>query len=181
MLRNGWLIAVLALVAALGCGGADMTDEQTVPTFEAADAKAADDEAAAAKAATAAKLARELPPPPAIAPAEPAEPGRPQQLLLRPLDTGEINRVVRSRANALRVCYDEARLLDPALGGGEASMKWTIEPTGSVAWATLKTADFRSPRLAACLTKVVLGMIFRSSSSRNVVSYPFRFEPPADE
>ena len=152
-------------------GGADTAVEQTVPTFAAADAKAA----------AAAKPAPQLPRPPAIATAEPAEPGRPQQLLLRPIDTGEISRVVRSRARALRVCYDEARLLDPSLGAGEASMRWSITPTGSVAWATLKTADFRSPRLAGCLTKVVLGMIFRASSSGNVVSYPFRFEPPAGE
>lgn len=91
----------------------------------------------------------------------------------------DIQRVVRGQQQRLRSCYDRLLVSGPEPSAGSVSIRFTIEPSGTVDRAEIASATITDPAFLECVRGVVRGMRFPTTDGPTVVTYPFRFEPGA--
>lgn len=93
------------------------------------------------------------------------------------LTAEEINRVVRSRQNAIRACYERQLQRHPDLAG-RIVLQWRIGPNGQVMGARVRQTTMRHGPVEDCIVRQVQAMQFpspRGGSEALVNSYPFIF------
>ena len=86
-----------------------------------------------------------------------------------------IREVVQKRAAALRTCYEQQLLADPALSG-KIIVFWKIGLDGNVTEASIKSSTMKNDRVESCLTKTVRRLRFdKPDGGICVVEFPFIF------
>lgn len=87
----------------------------------------------------------------------------------------QINKVVQSRRNAIRACYERQLQRNPKLGG-KIVIRWTID-MGTVTSAKVKSTTMRNGAVEDCIVRQVQRMKFPKPKGgrKAVVSYPFIF------
>ncbi len=93
------------------------------------------------------------------------------------LTAEEINRVVRSRQNAIRACYERQLQRHPNLGG-RIVMRWEIGPGGNVTGARVRQSSVNHGPVEDCIVRQVQQMQFpspRGGQTALVNSFPFIF------
>jgi len=91
------------------------------------------------------------------------------------LTAAQINKVVQSRKNAIRACYERQLQRTPTLGG-KIVVRWTIV-AGKVTRAKIKKTTMRNGAVEDCIVRQILRLRFPSPSggAKAVVNYPFIF------
>lgn len=85
--------------------------------------------------------------------------------------------VVRSRASAIRACYENRLQVSPSLAG-KLTARWTIGTEGRVTQATLSTSSVPDGAVGQCVLSVVRRLAFQKPSGGVcVVQWPFVFSP----
>jgi hypothetical protein len=91
------------------------------------------------------------------------------------LSPEQVRRVVMAHAGALRACYESEAQRNPSLKGG-VSVKWQIEPAGTVAGAQIKQSSLSNPRVEGCVLRQIKSWRFPvADAPTTVAEYPFRF------
>lgn len=93
-----------------------------------------------------------------------------------PADTGaekkltkeEVSGVVKRSYGSVQGCANDK------VRGKTATVRFTINPNGSVGAASVVTADVASDPAAGCILRVVRGMKFPSADSSMTINYPFK-------
>lgn len=90
------------------------------------------------------------------------------------LDPAEISRVIRTRSNVVRACFERGVRDDPNLGG-RVMMRITIQPSGAV--SDVVSSSTLSASVLRCMEDAVRGTTFPADEHREpvTVSYPFIF------
>jgi len=93
------------------------------------------------------------------------------------LTAAQINKVVRSRKNAIRACYERQLQRNPKISG-KIILRWTIVE-GTVTKAKVKSTTMRNGAVEDCIVRQVMRMKFPKpkGGNRAVVNYPFIFAP----
>ena len=118
---------------------------------------------------------------PAAAPARPLYAGGSVIAVKDPLILGDLTRnqidpVIRSKNDALLLCYRQV-LTDNASLAGEVEMRFVVAGNGAVSKAEVKESEIGSMQLGACLGDAFRGMQFPAppSGSIVIVNYPLQF------
>jgi len=92
------------------------------------------------------------------------------------LTAAQINKVVFSRKNAIKTCYQRQLQRTPGLGG-KVVVRWEINATGKVMRARVSKTTMRNGRVEDCIVRQVMRMQFPKprGGSKAVVNYPFVF------
>lgn len=159
--------ALLSIVlASVGCGGSEAAEESTPDTQEATSAVAAqpggygyemmDDQASTPAA-------------PATAPAADWPAAR--------LAPELIQATVRASFTDMRICYEDALQIDPALAG-KVTVNFNVNEDGSVFNAADGGSTIADAAMVQCVIDVIAGSTFPTSSGGVVeVMYPIMFSP----
>lgn len=92
-----------------------------------------------------------------------------------PLPPDQINRVIFAHARVIRSCYDTEASKDPSLRG-TITVGWSIDPTGSVAQASVASSTMRNPTVEGCILQEIRNLRFPTSDQRTEVpGFPFKF------
>lgn len=91
------------------------------------------------------------------------------------LSRDQIKRVVMSRRNAIRACY-ESQLQRTRGLGGKVVVRWRIAPTGAVAAAKVASTTMHNGPTEDCIVRQVRAMRFPASRGTSLVTFPFFFE-----
>ena len=94
------------------------------------------------------------------------------------LDREIIQRVVRQHRREVRDCYSEVLERDPDLGG-RVIVRFTIDPSGTVASAGIQESDLDNDDVEDCLLRRIERWRFPEPSTPGLVhvTYPFIFSP----
>lgn len=94
------------------------------------------------------------------------------------LDRETVRRVIRSRMNEFKYCYERQLVRAPDLSG-RVVMSFVINKDGKVVVAGAKEATMRSPEVLDCLGKAMGRLSFPQPEGAGLVqvSYPFLFQP----
>jgi hypothetical protein len=92
------------------------------------------------------------------------------------LSAEEINRVVMSRKNAIRACY-ERELNHRKDLSGKIVVSWRIDAGGAVQGARIKSSDLRSGEVEDCVVRQIQRLQFPKprGGTTALVNYPFIF------
>jgi hypothetical protein len=95
-----------------------------------------------------------------------------------PMDRALIDRVIKQNMNRLRYCYQRELTKDPTLGG-KVVVKFSIDKTGAVSSAAIKSSSLNNTAVESCMTKSFMSFKFPEPKGGGVVivSYPFLFSP----
>jgi Ca-activated chloride channel family protein len=93
------------------------------------------------------------------------------------LDKGIIQRVIRSRKNAVRFCYERELQRDPKLAG-RLVIELTISPQGDVTKARVKEDTLQNKGVASCVLAKMKTLRFPApkGSGAVIVTYPYVFK-----
>ncbi len=93
-------------------------------------------------------------------------------------DAGIVTRTLRSRASAMRVCYERELRTDPALAG-RVVVTFTVQPSGAISGASATENTSGSEPLASCVVATVSRLRFNPGPEGGSVTYayPFVFAP----
>lgn len=93
------------------------------------------------------------------------------------LTAEQINKVVKSRKNAIRACYERQLQRNPNLSG-KIVLRWTIVD-GVVTKAKTKSTTMRNGAVEDCIIRQVMRMKFPKPKGgrKAIVNYPFIFAP----
>jgi hypothetical protein len=93
------------------------------------------------------------------------------------LSKDQVDRVVQSRRNALRACYERELQRNPTLGG-KLLMVWKIDAGGAVVSANVQSSSLRSGAVEDCIVRQIQRMRFprAQNGSPTLVKYPLIFE-----
>lgn len=156
--------ALLSIVlACIGCGGSEAAEESTQEATNAAEAEQSgygyemmDDQASTPAA-------------PATAPAADWPAAR--------LAPELIQATVRASFEDMRVCYEDALQIDPALAG-RVIVNFNVNEDGSVFNVADGGSTIADAAMVQCVVDVIAGSTFPTSSGGVVeVSYPIMFSP----
>ena len=87
---------------------------------------------------------------------------------------GDIARVVRRRAHAIRACYEKRLQVKPKLSG-KLTARWTIKATGSVGGASA-SGSLTDGTVKNCVLRVIRRMRFKKPEGGVcIVKWPFVF------
>lgn len=102
---------------------------------------------------------------------------QPPQGDLGGLTREEISRVVQSRQNAIRACYERQLQRHPNLAG-RVVMQWEIGPGGDVTRARVRNSSLNHGATEDCILRQIRQMDFPSpgEGQRPVVNFPFVFD-----
>ena len=90
---------------------------------------------------------------------------------------GDIARVVRRRAGAIRACYEQRLQVKPGLRG-KVTARWTIALDGRVTSATPAGNTLGDGAVTSCIMRVIRRMRFtKPEGGRCIVQWPFVFNP----
>jgi len=93
------------------------------------------------------------------------------------LDAGEVNRVVKSRLAAIKMCYEKALRQNPTLEG-KISVRFTIGTSGRVTKASVESNTIGNPEVADCVISKVKSFAFSKPEGGEVeYIFPFVFKP----
>jgi hypothetical protein len=94
------------------------------------------------------------------------------------LDRETVRRVIRSRMNEFKYCYERQLVRAPDLSG-RVVMSFVINKDGRVVVAGAKETTMRSPEVLDCLGKAMGRLSFPQPEGAGLVqvSYPFLFQP----
>ncbi|MEM9453847.1 MAG: AgmX/PglI C-terminal domain-containing protein [Myxococcota bacterium] len=94
------------------------------------------------------------------------------------LDRDIIRRIVRSHINEVRYCYRQGLAKDPTLAG-RVTIELTIDPSGKVPTANVKSTSLSDDEVAECIAKATKRWRFPKPSDGGVaiVTYPFVLDP----
>ena len=98
------------------------------------------------------------------------------------VQTNDIRHVVVAHQRALRDCYESEAERNPHLGGVEVTVRWHIDPGGSVTESSVRESSFRNENVEGCLLREVSSWTFTATGEPTDVVYPFLFRavaPPA--
>jgi len=88
------------------------------------------------------------------------------------LPAEDVRRVVRQRFVALRLCYERGLQKDPQLSG-KVTLRFVIEPTGSVAKGASATSEFADSSVATCIVQLLQELRFPPPAKGTVaVEFP---------
>lgn len=91
------------------------------------------------------------------------------------LPADQVRRVVAAHVGALRACYEKELQRNPKLIG-RVTLKWGVEPDGTVSAASIASSTLANPAVESCLVRQVLSWHFPAAQSPTVVNaYPFLF------
>lgn len=92
------------------------------------------------------------------------------------LTAAQINKVVFSRKNAIKTCYQRELQRSQGLGG-KIVIHWEINSAGAVTRANVSKTTMHNGRVEDCIVRQVLRMQFPKpkGGSKAVVNYPFVF------
>ncbi|MCK6522918.1 AgmX/PglI C-terminal domain-containing protein [Myxococcota bacterium] len=95
-----------------------------------------------------------------------------------PMDRALIDRVIKQNMNRLRYCYQRELTKDPTLGG-KVVVKFSIDKSGGVSSAAIKSSSLNNSAVESCMTKSFMSFKFPEPKGGGVVivSYPFLFSP----
>jgi len=94
------------------------------------------------------------------------------------LTKGQVQKVVLSRKNAIRACYERQLQRNPRLGG-KIIIRWTISPAGSVSGAPrVKSTTMRDGAVEDCIGRQIGRLRFprAKNGAATIVNFPFIFE-----
>jgi Ca-activated chloride channel family protein len=107
----------------------------------------------------------------------------PQIVMTLPTVTGTlskevIRRVIRQHVNQLRFCYEQELASIPDLSG-KIVVEFTIDATGSVISAKIKSTTLGNSTVETCIVKALRSWKFPAPEGGGVVkvTYPFEFKP----
>jgi TonB family protein len=93
------------------------------------------------------------------------------------LDSAEVNKVVKSRLTAIKMCYEKALKQNPTLEG-KLSVQFTIGTSGRVTSASIKADTLGNPDVASCVLDKVKTFAFSKPEGGSVeYVFPFVFKP----
>jgi len=94
------------------------------------------------------------------------------------IDKEAIRRIVRSRHNEVRHCYNQALTRDPNLQG-RLEVTFTIGPTGTVPVAAISANTLGDREIGSCVAAAVRRWRFPrpATGGTAMVTYPFSFSP----
>jgi TonB family protein len=89
-----------------------------------------------------------------------------------------IRRIIRSRINEIRHCYEKALLAEPGLEG-RVVIRFVIGADGKVASATVEESTFDEDVIENCMLEAIKRLTFPTTKDGgvNVVIYPFVLKP----
>lgn len=91
------------------------------------------------------------------------------------LGADQVRRVVSAHVGALRACYEKELQRNPKLIG-RVTLKWGVEPEGTVSAASIASSTLANPAVESCLVRQVRSWHFPAAQSPTVVNaYPFLF------
>lgn len=91
------------------------------------------------------------------------------------LSPEQVRRVVMNHIGAVRACYESEAQRNPGLKGG-VTVQWNIDPSGSVAGASVASSSLGNPRVEGCVVRQVRSWHFPTSDAPTVVGgFPFKF------
>jgi TonB family protein len=91
------------------------------------------------------------------------------------LSPDQVKRVVMAHTGALRACYESEAQRNPNLQGG-VTVTWKIEPSGSVASASIASSSMNNPRVEGCVLRQVKAWKFPTAETpTDVQAFPFKF------
>ncbi|NOU30278.1 MAG: energy transducer TonB [Polyangiaceae bacterium] len=91
------------------------------------------------------------------------------------LGADQVRRVVSAHVGALRACYEKELQRNPKLIG-RVTLKWGVEPDGTVSAASIASSTLANPAVESCLVRQVRSWHFPAAQSPTVVNaYPFLF------
>ncbi|MBN1771209.1 MAG: AgmX/PglI C-terminal domain-containing protein [Deltaproteobacteria bacterium] len=93
----------------------------------------------------------------------------------------DVQQVVRGQQQRLRSCWDRWQLASADPAGGTVSVRFTVEPAGTVGRTEIAAATITDPTFLECLRDVVKELRFPTTDAPTIITYPFRFENPAGE
>lgn len=88
----------------------------------------------------------------------------------------EIRQVVRGQQGRLRSCWDRLQLATSDPSGGTVSVRFTVEPAGTVRQAEIASATIADPAFLECVRGAIRELRFPAADAPTIVTYPFRFE-----
>ncbi len=89
------------------------------------------------------------------------------------LTKAEINKVVQSRKNGIRACYERQLQRSPKLSG-KIIVNWKINASGKVTSAKIKSTTMRNGAVEDCIVRQVMRMQFPAKGG-GTVNFPFIF------
>jgi TonB family protein len=93
------------------------------------------------------------------------------------LDAGEVNKVVKSRLTAIKMCYEKALKKNPTLEG-KLSVRFTIGTSGRVTSASVSSDTLGDPEVSSCVISKVKTFAFSKPEGGSVeYVFPFVFKP----
>jgi TonB family protein len=94
------------------------------------------------------------------------------------LDKSIIRRIIRRHINEVKFCYQSELQSSPDLSG-RVVVKFSISPTGQVAFSKVQTSTMGNVKVETCLTTAVRRWLFPKPQNGGIVlvSYPFIFRP----
>lgn len=91
------------------------------------------------------------------------------------LSRDEVVKRVKSRANAIRFCYERQLQRNPTLSG-KVEVYWKITPAGAVTSAKIKSSTLRNGDVEDCVLRQVQKIPFPKSEGSTTVVFPFIFD-----
>jgi len=93
------------------------------------------------------------------------------------LDAAEVNKVVKSRLTAIKMCYEKALKKNPTLAG-KLSVRFTIGTSGRVTSASVSSDTLGDPEVSSCVIDKVKTFAFSKPEGGSVeYVFPFVFKP----
>lgn len=93
------------------------------------------------------------------------------------LDAGSVNKVVKSRLTAIKMCYERSLKKNPTLEG-KISIRFTIGTSGRVTKASVAADTLKDPEVSSCVVSKVKTFVFPKPEGGAVeYVFPFVFKP----
>jgi hypothetical protein len=89
-----------------------------------------------------------------------------------------VRRITRQNFGALKACYAHQTSLDPT-PGGSITVRYVIDPTGSVTTATFTSSTLSDPAMNACVVAVFQRLSFPAPSGGAIVANQTIYFVPA--
>lgn len=93
------------------------------------------------------------------------------------MDKDDIEKVIRRRLGAIKMCYERELAVSPSLAG-KVSVSFTIDAQGRVSAASIKSTTLNNPKVENCILRTFKRMRFPAPVGGGIVNvtYPFVFK-----